>query len=94
MCCVPAVLLPQASYPTQWCPPGVVDAEVLPLVCLVGKGVCFDSGGLDIKSAQGMKLMKKVGGRGAGGCSFFGEVGGSRLVVVEGEGGCWVSVAG
>lgn len=30
-----------------------------PLVVLVGKGVCFDSGGLDIKSAVGMRLMKK-----------------------------------
>ena len=30
-----------------------------PKVTLVGKGVCFDSGGLDIKSAEGMKLMKK-----------------------------------
>ncbi len=30
-----------------------------PTVALVGKGVCFDSGGLDIKSATGMKLMKK-----------------------------------
>lgn len=30
-----------------------------PVVALVGKGVCFDSGGLDIKSAAGMKLMKK-----------------------------------
>ncbi|MEM6254506.1 MAG: leucyl aminopeptidase family protein [Cyanobacteria bacterium P01_D01_bin.156] len=28
-------------------------------ITLVGKGVCFDSGGLDIKSAAGMKLMKK-----------------------------------
>jgi len=26
---------------------------------LVGKGVCFDSGGLDIKNASGMALMKK-----------------------------------
>ena len=26
---------------------------------LVGKGVCFDSGGLDIKTAAAMKLMKK-----------------------------------
>jgi leucyl aminopeptidase len=25
----------------------------------VGKGVCFDSGGLDIKPADGMRLMKK-----------------------------------
>jgi leucyl aminopeptidase len=30
-----------------------------PRVSLVGKGVCFDSGGLDLKSAGGMKLMKK-----------------------------------
>ena len=30
-----------------------------PKVTLVGKGVCFDSGGLDLKSAAGMKLMKK-----------------------------------
>ena len=30
-----------------------------PRVTLVGKGVCFDSGGLDIKSAAGMRLMKK-----------------------------------
>ncbi|TPV96398.1 MAG: leucyl aminopeptidase family protein [Myxococcales bacterium FL481] len=33
--------------------------EAAPKVTLVGKGVCFDSGGLDIKSASGMKLMKK-----------------------------------
>lgn len=26
---------------------------------LVGKGVCFDSGGLDLKGASGMRLMKK-----------------------------------
>lgn len=31
----------------------------LPRVTLVGKGVCFDSGGLGIKPAPGMKLMKK-----------------------------------
>ena len=30
-----------------------------PLVCLVGKGVCFDSGGLDLKPASGMRIMKK-----------------------------------
>ena len=30
-----------------------------PRVTLVGKGVCFDSGGLDIKPASGMQLMKK-----------------------------------
>jgi leucyl aminopeptidase len=30
-----------------------------PKITLVGKGVCFDSGGLDLKSASGMRLMKK-----------------------------------
>jgi len=30
-----------------------------PRVAIVGKGVCFDSGGLDIKPASGMRLMKK-----------------------------------
>jgi leucyl aminopeptidase len=30
-----------------------------PKITLVGKGVCFDSGGLDLKPADGMKLMKK-----------------------------------
>ncbi len=30
-----------------------------PRITLVGKGVCFDSGGLDLKSAQNMLLMKK-----------------------------------
>ena len=30
-----------------------------PKVTLVGKGVCFDTGGLDIKTSTGMRLMKK-----------------------------------
>jgi leucyl aminopeptidase len=30
-----------------------------PKVTLVGKGICFDTGGLDIKPASGMLLMKK-----------------------------------
>jgi len=30
-----------------------------PRVAIVGKGVCFDSGGLDLKPASGMRLMKK-----------------------------------
>lgn len=30
-----------------------------PLVTLVGKGVCFDTGGLNIKPSSGMSLMKK-----------------------------------
>ena len=36
-----------------------------PRITLVGKGVTFDSGGLDLKSAAGMKLMKKDMGGGA-----------------------------
>jgi leucyl aminopeptidase len=30
-----------------------------PRVAVIGKGVCFDSGGLDIKPSSGMRLMKK-----------------------------------
>src|ERR1700678_1186122 len=33
--------------------------ESYPRLTLVGKGVCFDSGGLDIKPGSGMALMKK-----------------------------------
>ena len=36
-----------------------MDKTDLPLVALVGKGVVFDSGGLDIKPAAGMRNMKK-----------------------------------
>ena len=36
-----------------------LDQTDLPLVALVGKGVVFDSGGLDIKGAAGMRHMKK-----------------------------------
>jgi leucyl aminopeptidase len=40
----------------RWSPRG---GEDLPRLTLVGKGVCFDSGGLDIKPGSGMALMKK-----------------------------------
>jgi len=30
-----------------------------PQLTLIGKGVCFDTGGLNLKAAEGMKLMKK-----------------------------------
>ena len=44
-------------------PPRLIDLvwgpEDAPAVTLVGKGVCFDSGGLDLKPASGMRLMKK-----------------------------------
>ena len=33
--------------------------ETAPKLTLVGKGVCFDSGGLDLKPAAGMRNMKK-----------------------------------
>lgn len=33
--------------------------ENAPQITLVGKGVCFDSGGLDLKPGAGMRLMKK-----------------------------------
>jgi leucyl aminopeptidase len=40
--------------------------EGAPAVTLVGKGICFDTGGLDIKPASGMLLMKKdMGGAAA-----------------------------
>ena len=40
----------------RWAPP---QGDAYPRVTLVGKGVCFDSGGLDIKPSSGMALMKK-----------------------------------
>ena len=41
-------------------------ATKAPLLVIIGKGVCFDSGGLDLKPASGMLLMKKdMGGAAA-----------------------------
>ena len=44
-------------------PPRLIDLRwgdaAAPKITLVGKGVCFDSGGLDLKPAAGMRLMKK-----------------------------------
>jgi leucyl aminopeptidase len=40
----------------RWRPRG---EDSYPRLTLVGKGVCFDSGGLDLKSSSGMALMKK-----------------------------------
>lgn len=44
-------------------PPHLVDLRFsrkgAPKVTLVGKGVCFDTGGLDLKNTAGMKMMKK-----------------------------------
>jgi leucyl aminopeptidase len=45
---------------------GTKAAEDAPLVALCGKGVCFDSGGYDIKPSSGMLRMKKdMGGAAA-----------------------------
>ena len=52
-----------------------------PRVALVGKGVCFDSGGLDIKPASGMLLMKKDMGGAAHALALAGLIMGSRLPV-------------
>ena len=48
-----------------------------PRVAIVGKGVCFDSGGLDLKSASGMRLMKKDMGGAAHALAL------ARLVIAE-----------
>ena len=48
-----------------------------PRVAIIGKGVCFDSGGLDIKPASGMRLMKKDMGGAAHALAL------ARLVMAE-----------
>ena len=48
-----------------------------PRVAIVGKGVCFDSGGLDLKAASGMRLMKKDMGGAAHALAL------ARLVIAE-----------
>ena len=48
-----------------------------PRVAIIGKGVCFDSGGLDIKSASGMRLMKKDMGGAAHALAL------ARLIITE-----------
>ena len=52
-----------------------------PRVALVGKGVCFDTGGLDIKSSAGMRLMKKDMGGAAHALALAGLVMQARLKV-------------
>ena len=53
-----------------------------PRVTLVGKGVCFDSGGLDIKASAGMALMKKDMGGAA-----------SALATAQHAARCWMSAS-
>jgi leucyl aminopeptidase len=52
-----------------------------PRVAIVGKGVVFDTGGLDIKTASGMRLMKKDMGGAAHAIALAGLVMRSRLPV-------------
>jgi leucyl aminopeptidase len=52
-----------------------------PLLALVGKGVCFDTGGLDLKSHDGMRWMKKDMGGAAHALSLAHLVMASRLPV-------------
>jgi leucyl aminopeptidase len=52
-----------------------------PKVTLVGKGVCFDSGGLDLKPASGMLMMKKDMGGAATVMAVASMVMASRLPV-------------
>ena len=55
--------------------------ESAPKIALIGKGVCFDSGGLDIKPASGMRLMKKDMGGAAHALALAGLIIGERLPV-------------
>ena len=52
-----------------------------PRIAIVGKGVCFDSGGLDIKPSSGMRLMKKDMGGAAHALALAGLVMGANLPV-------------
>jgi len=48
-----------------------------PHIAIIGKGVCFDSGGLDLKPASGMRLMKKDMGGAAHALAL------ARLIITE-----------
>lgn len=52
-----------------------------PVLAVVGKGVCFDTGGLDIKPSSGMRLMKKDMGGAAHALALAGLIMGARLKV-------------
>jgi leucyl aminopeptidase len=48
-----------------------------PRIAIVGKGVCFDTGGLDLKPASGMRIMKKDMGGAAHALALV------RLIIAE-----------
>ena len=52
-----------------------------PKVTLVGKGICFDTGGLDVKPANAMLLMKKDMGGAAAALALAHMIMGLRLPV-------------
>jgi len=52
-----------------------------PTITLVGKGICFDTGGLDIKPAAGMLLMKKDMGGAAAALTLAQMIMGQKLDV-------------
>jgi leucyl aminopeptidase len=64
-------------------PPCLIDLSwgnpKAPRVTLVGKGVCFDSGGLDLKPSAGMLTMKKDMGGGAVALAVAAMVMGAKL---------------
>ncbi len=55
--------------------------ERAPHLVLIGKGVCFDSGGLDLKTADGMRWMKKDMGGAAHAIALAGLVLAAKLPV-------------
>ncbi|MDP1098041.1 leucyl aminopeptidase family protein, partial [Klebsiella quasipneumoniae] len=52
-----------------------------PRLALIGKGVCFDSGGLNIKSGDGMRQMKKDMGGAANALGLAGLIMAFKLPV-------------
>lgn len=52
-----------------------------PVLAVIGKGVCFDSGGLDVKPGSGMRLMKKDMGGAAHAIALGGLIMGAGLKV-------------
>ena len=52
-----------------------------PRIAIIGKGVCFDSGGLDLKPASGMRLMKKDMGGAAHALALASLIAAERLPV-------------
>lgn len=59
-------------------------------VAIVGKGITFDSGGLDIKTSAGMRNMKKDMGGSAAALGIFLALAGTQ---VEGEVSCYLALA-